>query len=167
MNDTRLRIYLIDHLALTLGEVELARRCAGSNEGELGDFLNAIEPELIADRRIIEEMLRRVDGVPNMVKEGLAWLAEKFGRLKLNDGLLEYTDLSRLIELDTLHTAAFARCCFWENLKAARSNDERFGSIDFDTSGGPSNTTTSSRSFDRKPPARPCDNQPRIRQCPF
>lgn len=131
MNDARLRIYLNDHLALSLGELELARRCAGSNPGELGDFLNSIEPELIADRRIIEEMLRRVDGIPNMVKEGLAWLAEKFGRLKLNDGLLDYTPLSRLLELDTLDAAAYARCCFWENLKTARKDDERLKSIDF------------------------------------
>jgi len=132
MSDTRLRIYLNDHLALTLGELELVRRCAESNPGELGEFLQSMTPELVAERRMIEEMLRRVDGVPNVVKEGLAWLAEKFGRLKLNDGLLEYTDLSRLIELDTLHATAFARCCFWENLKTARAKDERFGSIDFD-----------------------------------
>ena len=40
MNDDRLEIYVNDHLALLVGETELAERCHRSNEeGALGLFL--------------------------------------------------------------------------------------------------------------------------------
>lgn len=132
MSDTRLRIYLNDHLALAIGEIELVQRCASSNsDGELGDCLRQLELELKAERKVVEDLLRKVGGTANPIKQGLAWLAEKAGRLKINDELLKYSDLSRLIELDTLSTAASQRQAMWENLQETRAGDERLKEADF------------------------------------
>lgn len=132
MSDTRLRIYLNDHLALAVGEIELVERCARNNSnGELGEFLRQLEMQLKAERKIIEDMLRKVSGTPNPIKQGLAWLAEKAGRLKLNDELMKYSDLSRLLELDTLSAAANQRQVMWDNLKETREGDERLKDTDF------------------------------------
>jgi hypothetical protein len=47
MNDKRMRIYLDDHLALMVAEVELLGRCWWNNRGApLGEFLQQLENEV-------------------------------------------------------------------------------------------------------------------------
>ncbi len=65
------------------------------------------------------------------MKQGIAWFAEKAGRLKLNGSLLTYSELSRLVELETLAAAAQERVAFWDNLDALAGRDSRLGGIDF------------------------------------
>ena len=115
-----------------VGETELAERCHGSNEeGILGLFLQELSTDLHAEQQLLKEMLERIGGAQSLVKQGMAWLAEKGGRFRLNDALLEYSDLSRLVELETLFVAAQERRSFWENLQAARGTDKRLSPIDF------------------------------------
>ncbi len=132
MNDTRLNIYLNDHLALMVGEIELAGRCASSNRGTpLGDFLHRLGVEVEAQKSIVSDLIRRADGSESMVKKGAAWFAEKLGRFKLNDSVLKYSDLSRVIELETLSAAAQERVALWDTLNAVAGGDERFSGITF------------------------------------
>ena len=132
MNDDRLSIYLNDHLAILVGETELAERCYGSNkEGDLGDFLQQLVSDLRAEQQVMKDMMRSIGASESRLKQGIAWLTEKAGRFKLNDSLLEYSDLSRLVELETLFVAAQERVSFWENLHASRSLDARFSDYDF------------------------------------
>ena len=84
-----------------LGELGLAGRCESSNRGTpLGDFLRRLEVEIAAQKSIVSDVIRRLGGRESLPKKGTAWLAEKLGRLKLNDSLLRYSDLSRVIELE-------------------------------------------------------------------
>jgi hypothetical protein len=63
MNDDRLRIYLNDHLALLVGEIELANRCWSSNkDSTLGDFLKTLEGDLKKQRQIASGVLKKVGG---------------------------------------------------------------------------------------------------------
>jgi len=53
MNEERLNIYLDDHLALMVGETELAARCRSSNSGSpLGRFLQQLEDELSVQNQL-------------------------------------------------------------------------------------------------------------------
>ena len=135
MNDKRLRIYLDDHLALMIGESELCSRCFTSNqEGELGEFLRRLENEVKAQHSIVKDVLNRIgakEGLDSRVKQGAAWVAEKLGRFKRNDSLLTYSDLSRVVELETLAAAAGERVALWDNLDAIASLDERLDGITF------------------------------------
>lgn len=132
MNDDRLKIYVNDHLALLVAEAELAQRCHSSNQvGALGLFLQQLAADLLAEQDVLKEMLQSMGGSESLLKQGLAWLAEKAGRFKLNDALLEYSDLSRLVELETLCVAAAERMSFWENVQATRGADTRLSHIDF------------------------------------
>ena len=121
-----LQIYLNDHLAgATLG-VELARRTLRENEeGELGDFLRWLLPQLLADRQALLERIER----PSLAKGGLGWLAEKAGRLKPNGHLATYSPLSRLVELDGLKAGIEAKRSLWlalgETELAARAEEQR------------------------------------------
>ena len=135
MNDRRLRIYLDDHLALMVAEVELIGRCWWNNRGTpLGEFLQKIENEVKAEKSIVNDVIHRMGGKRTMdgrLKQSAAWFAEKLGRFKLNDSLLTYSDLSRLIELETLAAAAQERIALWDNLESVAGNDARLEGITF------------------------------------
>ncbi len=132
MHDDRLKIYLNDHLAILVAETELAQRCLSSNQdGALSLFLRQFVADLRIEQDVLREMLRCIGGSESLIKQGLAWLAEKAGRFKLNDALLKYSELSRLVELETLCIATAERVSFWENLQATRGADTRFSQVDF------------------------------------
>jgi len=132
MNDKRLLIYLNDHSAVMLGEADLARRCLSSNEeSPLGEFLQKLSVEIENQRAMVTEMIERMGGAQNVVKQGAAWFAEKLGRLKLNDSLLAYSDLSRLVELEALSVAAQGRITMWDTLQMVGADDQRFSGITF------------------------------------
>jgi hypothetical protein len=135
MNDKRLRIYLEDHLALMVAEVELIGRCRRSNRGgPLGEFLQQLENEVTAQKSITRDMIHRIggkEGIESKAKQSAAWFAEKLGRFKLNDAILRYSELSRVVELETLAAAAQERIAFWDNFDAVASQDQRLDGITF------------------------------------
>ena len=132
MRDERLRIYLNDHLALLVGELELARRCRSQNTTPpLSEFLDRLIADLKDQQSLVRDVIKRLGGTENVVKQGAAWLAEKLGRLKLNDSLVKYSELSRVLELEALAVTALERVALWETLEAVLSEDERLSGIAF------------------------------------
>jgi len=135
MNNKRLEIYLADHLALMIAEVELVRRCSGSNKKTpLGDFLQQLENQVQAQKSIVQDVRFRMgssESIESRLKQAAGWFAEKLGRLKLNDSLISYSDLSRLVELEALSAAALERISLWDNLDVTASQDLRFDGISF------------------------------------
>ena len=127
MNVRRLQIYLDDHLALIAGEIALIGRCWWKNRGSaLGDFLQRLENEVRGQRAVARDVLHRLGGKnawEGKLKQGAALVAERMGRFKLNDSWFAYSDLSRLVELETLCAAAQERVALWDSL-AAISTDE-------------------------------------------
>lgn len=133
MNVARLQIYLSDHLALIVGELELVGRCHASNKGtSLGAYLSRLESEVGMQKSIVAELLERSGGKESRLKNTVAWVAEKMGRLKLNGSLRKYSDLSRLVELEALAAAAMERTIFWETVGPVLKNDVRFRDYQFD-----------------------------------
>ena len=132
MNDELLEIYLNDHLALLTSELELARRtCSENKASRLGGILDQLAVELEAQRSALRDVLGRIGGSENRIKQGVGWLAEKVGRLKMNGRLTEYSPLSRLLEFESLAVAALERVALWDNLEAVRSADPRLAAMDF------------------------------------
>lgn len=133
MNDDRLEIYLNDHLGLLTGEIETAKRSRAENRHlRLGGILGQLVAELDEQRSALHEVFSRIHRSESRVKRSLGWLAEKMGRLKLNDSLTSYSPLSRLVELETLAVAALERVALWDNLEAVRKSDPRLITMDFE-----------------------------------
>jgi hypothetical protein len=127
-----LPIYLNDHLAGAAAGCDLAHRAAGSNEGtELGDFLSDLAGQIEADRAQLEDVMARLDVKRDPLKIGAGWLAEKLGRLKPNGRLLQYSPLSRVIELEGLIAGVNAKLALWRALAAAAADEPRIAEIDF------------------------------------
>ena len=135
MNDRRLRIYLDDHLALMVAEKALIGRCWWNNRTmQLAEFLRQLENEVQAQKSITRDVIHRIgrkETLQGRLKQGAAWFAEKLGRFKLNDSLLTYSDLSRVVELEALAAAAQERIAMWDSLDAVADQDSRLGGITF------------------------------------
>jgi hypothetical protein len=127
-----LPIYLNDHLTgSTIGR-ELAQRAAKSNEGtELGDFLQDLAAQIAADRAQLEDVMARLDVQRDVLKVSAGWLGEKIGRLKLNGRLLDYSPLSRVVELEALISGVNAKLALWRALAINAPQEPRIAEIDF------------------------------------
>jgi hypothetical protein len=127
-----LPIYLNDHLAAATGGRELVRRAAGSNRGtEYGDFLAGLAAEIDADRDLLVNVMSRLGIRRDELKVTAGWVAEKFGRLKLNGRLTSYSPLSRVVELEALGAGVHAKRGLWRTLAAVAQDDSRLAEFDF------------------------------------
>jgi len=128
---SKLAIYLNDHLAGATAGTELAKRARDANEGNgYGSELERIAAEIEEDRVSLQIMMDELEVGHDRFKEGAGWLAEKFGRLKLNGSLLEYSPLSRLIEIEGLYLGVQGKLSMWRNVQA--SLGERVEAVDLD-----------------------------------
>ena len=126
-----LRTYLQDHHAGATAGLELARRAASANEEHpSGPELASIADEIEADREVLERVMEELDVGASTVKDGMAWTAEKLGRLKPNNRVMGYSPLSRVIELEGLVIGVTGKTALWEALGAALGS--RIQGIDFD-----------------------------------
>jgi hypothetical protein len=128
-----LAIYLRDHLAGATGGVELARRTARQNQGsDFGGPLGGLATEIAEDRAQLLAIMRRLDVSGDPVKAGIAWAAEKVGRLKLNGQLRGYAPLSRVLEIEALITGVSGKLSLWRNLRALAPHEHRLDDAELD-----------------------------------
>lgn len=118
-----LSIYLDDHYAGSSGGVALARRIVKENRGN--DYGRAVAPvarEIEEDQASLRRIMERAGAEPSRLKSGLARVAERVGRLKLNGSLRGYSPLSRLVELEGLAIGVTGKLQLWRSLLRAGSN---------------------------------------------
>jgi hypothetical protein len=122
-------IYLQDHLAGSVAALELIARARRENrDNELGAFLEDLEHEVARDQQTLLDAMGALGVAPSRVKNGLAWAAEKAGRLKLNGRLVRYSPLSRMLELEALAAGIAGKRSLWLALEAM--NDPRLAGFE-------------------------------------
>jgi hypothetical protein len=118
--DRLLEIYLDDHLAAASAGVELVRRAARNNAGNAyGHALRAVGAEIEEDRRALQGVIRSLGFDESKLKQAIARLGEKVGRLKLNGQVRGYSPLSRVLELEALSVGIAGKLALWESLQSA------------------------------------------------
>jgi hypothetical protein len=128
---SHLATYLRDHHAGATAGVELARRAAGSNEGNVyGEELSRIADEIAEDRDALEAVMAGLGVRADPIKDGAAWAAEKLGRLKPNGRVIGYSPLSRVVELEGLVLGVTGKLALWESLEAVAG--ARIEAVDLD-----------------------------------
>jgi hypothetical protein len=130
--ETRLlAIYLNDHLAGATGALELARRSRGANRGTPFEApLERIAAEIEGDRAALLDVMARLGVARDPVKEWAGWLAEKWGRLKLNGRITGYSPLSRVLELELLCLGVEGKRALWRALERVVGDDARLEGVD-------------------------------------
>ena len=113
-----LALYLADHHAGSTAGLELARRAVRDHRGtERGEALGQIATAIAEDRIALERLLGSLGMQPSRLKDGLAWTAEKLGRLKPNGSLRGPTPLGRLNDIEALQLGVVGKRALWESLR--------------------------------------------------
>ena len=132
MSDDFLRVYLNDHLAGAKAGLQLAEDCLARNPtGSLGVFLSELVIDIKEDDAMLKNLYARVHSTENVAKKATSWLLSKLSRMKLEGVFSQYTDLSRLEELEGLMLGVRGKLALWTALEAACGLDERFSDVDF------------------------------------
>jgi hypothetical protein len=122
-----LPIYLNDHYAGSTLGVELAKRAAKNNDGnaEFGPALATLASEIDEDRDALKRIMDRLDVSEDRIKASIFWLGEKVGRLKPNGELLQFSPLSRVVELEGLITGVGGKLSLWRTLLELAEREDR------------------------------------------
>ena len=117
MSRDALSTYLNDHLAGSVGAVELVERAIRENEGDpFAERLSQVLQEIREDQAVLEGVIERVGGSQSALKKAGAWLAEKAGRVKLG-GTDRPGELSRMEVLEMLAMGIHGKRALWRALR--------------------------------------------------
>ena len=109
MSREALGIYLNDHLAGSVVAVETLERLVEVGHPSLSpETLRGLLAEIEQDREVLRTLLERLDIAEHPVKKAAAWLTEKVGRIKLDEG-----SLGRMEMLDTLALGTLGKLKLW------------------------------------------------------
>jgi hypothetical protein len=112
-----LETYLNDHLAGSRLGVDLAERLREMTEGTPREATMAsLATEIAEDRDKLTDMIERVGGSENQVKQATAWVAEKASRLKLSGVGSGDDDYGLFLSLETLSLGVAGKLGLWEAL---------------------------------------------------
>ena len=118
-----LRIYLADHLAgATAGCARIARMAHAYRRTPVSGQLEELNRELQAERAELKRLLNELRLGKHRVRQALAWLGERLGRLKSNGHLFAGSPLTLLLEVELMRSAVAGKLGLWQTL-AARAED--------------------------------------------
>ncbi len=132
MSQETLSAYLNDHLAGSIGAVEMVQRSITENAGNLyGRRLEEILKEIQKDQTLLQDLIERIGSTENPLKKAGAWLAEKMGRVKMG-GTDEPGTLARLEVLETLAMGINGKRALWRALRVIVDKLPVLGTLDLD-----------------------------------
>jgi hypothetical protein len=128
-----LAVYCNDHLAASVGGIELVKRMLGEHrttdyEGPLTQLLG----ELREENSSLQTQMRALGLPVRRYKQAALWVGEKLARIKLNGRLVGRSPLSDLIEFEFLASAVRAKRSGFETLREVAEADSRLdkGEVD-------------------------------------
>lgn len=109
--------YLNDHYAGSVVGTALARRIAKQNSGNrYGREVEGIAKQIEEDQAELRRIMDKLGVRRKRTRVGVAWAAERFGRLKPNGRLFGYSPLSRVLELEGLMIGITGKLALWRSL---------------------------------------------------
>ena len=113
--------YLNDHLAGSVGALELIGHWASTHKGEpLGAFFADLQGEVKADQDKLCSVMRSLRVEESKVRQAGAWIAEKVGRARLMIAGDEQGSLGLVLTLEGLIMGVTGKKLLWRALAAAK-----------------------------------------------
>lgn len=127
-----LPVYLNDHLAGSVGALEMLDDMIDSHEGKpIESFLKGLRNDIEADQNELKQFLARLDVKESTVRKAGAWMMEKVSRAKLRSGDSSEPDLALLQSLEGLSLGITGKRSLWRTLAAASESWQQPREIDF------------------------------------
>ncbi len=115
-----LKSYLNDHLAGSVGALELLAHWAHLHEGKpLGAFFSDIEADVRADQSRLRDLMDSLGIEESHVRKAEAWAAEKAGRARLMIAGVEPGSVGLVLTLEGLILGVTGKKLLWRALAAA------------------------------------------------
>jgi hypothetical protein len=84
MAHTNLGTYLNDHLAGSTAALELLEHLTQQHAGSgIATLASGLHGEISADRKVLEDLIARIEVSESAARKATSWVMEKFARLKL------------------------------------------------------------------------------------
>jgi hypothetical protein len=128
-----LAVYCNDHLAASIGGIELVKRMLGEHRATDYDGpLTQLLDELRDENASLEAQMRAMGFPIRQYKQLALWVGEKLSRVKLNGRLLSRSPLSDLIEFEFLASAVRGKRSGFETLREVAEVDHRLDKAELD-----------------------------------
>lgn len=132
MNTEELNVYLKDHLAGSVGAVELLDHLIDTNAGKpLEPFFTQLRNDITADQDELRDLIRALGIEEGVVRKAGAWIAEKFAHVKFGLANDEEGGLGLLQALEALALGITGKQLLWRTLAAAMKDSPQVRPIDF------------------------------------
>jgi len=127
-----LTIYLNDHLAGSVGALEMLDGIIDAHEGKpLESFVKQLRKDISADQRELKRLMKQLGIAESGVRKVGAWVAEKLSRAKLRMGDSGKSNLALLQSLESLSLGITGKRSLWRTLGAFSKPDSRLDGINF------------------------------------
>lgn len=126
-----LALFFQDHDMLLLGAHEIATRFIDASE--FAEAIPAVEgllEEIDLERDVVHGLMGLLGIQGDLTKSAIAWISEKFSRLKRNGHLLTRSPLSDMIELETLSMVLHGCELFWNALAEIEDEHTYIAQVD-------------------------------------
>jgi hypothetical protein len=125
-----LAIYLQDHLAGAAYALDLVESMRDNFRGQqLGDFAAMLYVDIAADKEVLHALASQLGPSSDVLKDTVAWLAEKISRFKLAHD--DTTGLRLFEALEFLALGIHGKASLWRALAEVREQHDVLARVDF------------------------------------
>jgi hypothetical protein len=123
MQNDDLATYLKDHLAGSVGAIEMIDHLIETYEGKpIADFCKQLRDDINADQDELREIMRALEVKEGSVRKAGAWIGEKLGRIKLRLEGEGSGDPGLFLALEALVLGITGKRILWRALTAVQSS---------------------------------------------
>jgi len=127
-----LKVYLQDHYAGAVGALELLDHLSEAYRGNpLAAFFTELRGDIEADHKQLHNLMSALGLEESSLRNAGAWMAEKFGRIKVGITSEEDAKLRLLQALDTLLIGITGKKLLWRALAAVKESSPVLQRTDF------------------------------------
>jgi hypothetical protein len=123
--------YLNDHLAGSVAALELLDHLIKTHESKpLAKLFKDLRDDISADQDVLRKLLRKFKANESPVRKAGGWLAEKFGRAKIQAAGDKFGDLGLVQALEVLVLGITGKQLLWRALSAALGTSPLLRGVD-------------------------------------
>ena len=127
-----LTTYLNDHLAGSVGALELLDRLIETYEGKpLAQFFRDLRGEIEADQKTLQGLIGKLGEKESAVRKAGAWIIEKFSRAKVRLSDSKKGEMGLFLALESMVLGIMGKRGLWTALRAASETVPELRGLDY------------------------------------